>query len=110
MMHRVANTITQRDKTLHARQRRLLSHGFSDAALRNFEEAIAAHVNNFCHHLIEDERQSGEVGSIMGEREWSSTKDMALWCESTCLPVQILLPIIELIMLLSSLRSWLSRF
>ncbi|KAF2811147.1 cytochrome P450 [Mytilinidion resinicola] len=71
MMHRVPNTITQRNKTLHARQRRLLSHGFSDAALRSYEETIDRHVQRLCEKLGPDDCESDE--------NWSCAKDMSKW-------------------------------
>ncbi len=82
MMHRVPNTITQRNKALHAKQRRVLSHGFSDRAMRNYEEVIAAHADKFCRHLTEDEGQLSQMEGASAKREWSAPKDMAHWCKS----------------------------
>lgn len=81
MMHRVPNTITQRDKSLHAKQRRLLRDGLSDGAMRMYEKIIAAHANNFCHHLTEDLSHSPQQEGGKAENQWSSPKDMAQWCE-----------------------------
>ncbi|KAF2490392.1 benzoate 4-monooxygenase cytochrome P450, partial [Lophium mytilinum] len=71
MMHRVPNTITQRNKALHAKQRRLLSHGFSDAALRSYEETIDRHI----------QRLSEQLGSSCCESDesWSCVRDMSRW-------------------------------
>lgn len=80
MMHRVPNTITQRNKALHAQQRRILSHGFSDAALRSYEESMAAHTQEFYQHLSRsDEIQT--KGTAMLDKGWSGPKDMARWCD-----------------------------
>lgn len=84
MMHRVPNTITQRNKTLHVKQRRLLGHGFSDAALRTYEETIVSHINIFCHHLGENRGQLVQEEPAIAKEQWSAPKDMALWCEFTC--------------------------
>lgn len=37
MVHRVPNTFTVIEKAVHEKKRRLLSHGFSEAALRSYE-------------------------------------------------------------------------
>ncbi|KAF2728288.1 cytochrome P450 [Polyplosphaeria fusca] len=65
MMHRVPNTITQRDKAMHAKQRRLLGRGFSDAALRSYEEIIDRHIQRFLQNLESS------------NKDWSSPKDMS---------------------------------
>ncbi|KAF2116791.1 cytochrome P450 [Lophiotrema nucula] len=67
MMHRVPNTLTQRDKLMHAKQRRLLSRGFSDAALRSYEGIIDLHVQRFLR-CFDAEPQS---------TDWSTPKNMS---------------------------------
>lgn len=79
MMHRVANTITQRDKALHAKQRRLLSHGFSEAALRAYEGPITDHTRIFCECLAPEEPSDAHDPQATGQ--WSQPKDMADWCK-----------------------------
>ena len=71
MMHRVPNTITQRNKALHAKQRRLLSNGFSDAALRSYEKPIHYHVHRLCQQLAKF------------EGEWSAPTNMSDWGRPT---------------------------
>src|SRR4051794_27397928 len=44
LVHRTANTLTLRNKTEHARRRRVMSPGFSDASLRVLEPKILAQV------------------------------------------------------------------
>ena len=80
MMAKVPNTITQRDKTLHAQQRRLLSHGFSDAALRAYEDPLHAHINNFCEVVGEFKEQSPINIVSKDDQIWSEPKNMADWC------------------------------
>lgn len=73
-MARVANTLTQRDKVLHAQQRRVLAQGFTDSALRTCEDVIYEHCLNLCQRIQELEIQAGE---------WSVPQDMAKWCKSS---------------------------
>jgi len=56
---------------LHAKQRRTLALGFSDAALRSYEDVIYSHAKSFCSRL---------QGYEPGNKEWSSTQNMAHWC------------------------------
>lgn len=79
-MHKVPNTITQRDKTVHAQQRRLLSNGFSEASLRSYEEPIAMHVRKFLRLLTQNEKTESN-GSAAADGGWSAPKNMAHWCD-----------------------------
>ncbi|KAF7509084.1 hypothetical protein GJ744_008311 [Endocarpon pusillum] len=98
MTHRVPNTITQRNKTLHVKQRRVLSQGFSDRAMRHYEEVIAAHVNEFCHHLTDEGVQSIQLQGGLAKNKWYSPTDMAQWCESGVVRFQawVTLQLVEL--------------
>lgn len=109
MMHRVPNTITQLDKALHARQRRLLSHGFSDGAMRMYDKVIAAHADNFCHYLAQDLSGSLQLEGDMGDNKWSSPKDMAKWCEfkDSAIPIPIVSQL-TLLCHLPQVAMWLS--
>jgi len=82
MMHRVPNTITQRNKALHAKQRRILSNGFSDAKLRSYESIITAHVENFSRHLAGNSRSEKHDEPDSGSEPWSDAMDMSIWCKS----------------------------
>lgn len=46
-----ASTHSSIDKSIHARKRRVLSHAFSDAAIKSMENHILAHVRQFCENL-----------------------------------------------------------
>ena len=81
MMAKVPNTITQRDKILHAQQRRLLAHGFSDAALRAYEEPLYEHISNFCEIIGDVRKNSFGTADLEDHRVWSEPKDMASWCK-----------------------------
>ncbi|RFU26374.1 hypothetical protein B7463_g9976, partial [Scytalidium lignicola] len=73
MVHRAPNTLTTIDKKEHSRKRRVLSHGFSDAALRNHEEAIIAQIQNFKLYAFQETDPS--------QGEWSSATNLAHWCD-----------------------------
>ena len=81
MMARIPNTITQRNKALHAQQRRHLSHGFSEAALRVYEEPIETHIRNFYHHLLHGEEDESPQDQSIAEGQWTRPKNMAHWCK-----------------------------
>ncbi|KAI9776753.1 MAG: hypothetical protein M1839_009397 [Geoglossum umbratile] len=75
LVHRTANTLTLRNKTEHARRRRVMSPGFSDASLRVLEPKILAQVSKMIRGLL-DETES-KVGT---PSEWGKAQDMATWC------------------------------
>ncbi|RDL38715.1 putative cytochrome P450 67 [Venustampulla echinocandica] len=72
-----ANTHSSIDKSNHARKRRVLSHAFSDGAIKSMEKYILANVRTFCSRLgpppTFSEKQVGEKG-------WGVAQNMALWC------------------------------
>lgn len=72
MMARVPNTLTQRDKILHAQQRRVLAHGFTDVALTTYEDIIRSHCMNLCTRMEEIETDA---------EGWSMAQNMSKWCE-----------------------------
>lgn len=55
------NTHSSIDKASHARKRRVLSHAFSDSAIKSMENHILAHVRTFCDNL----------GSALNPQAWS---------------------------------------
>lgn len=71
-VHPAPNTHNTRDKELHARKRRVLSHGFSDSAIKQMEKYILANVRTFCEEIGK--------GALIETKDWSSTKNMADWC------------------------------
>ncbi|KAK7514329.1 cytochrome P450 [Phyllosticta citriasiana] len=79
-VHFVPNTVTARDRKEHARKRRVVSQGFSDAALKSYEPAIMRHVQKFCDVL-----PLGLSPSLMStpsdKGEWSKPQNMARWCD-----------------------------
>ncbi|KAH7371505.1 cytochrome P450 [Pyrenochaeta sp. MPI-SDFR-AT-0127] len=64
------------DKMQHARKRRVMSHAFSDAAIKSLEKYILANVRVGCEMLG---RRS--EGSASDEKGWSSMLNAAHWCE-----------------------------
>ncbi|EPS29076.1 hypothetical protein PDE_04025 [Penicillium oxalicum 114-2] len=71
LVHRTANTLTMRDKKQHAQRRRIMSHGFSDAAIRSFEPRVQELIQTLCDLLI--------VKDASADSEWSAPQDMAPW-------------------------------
>lgn len=62
------------DRAQHARKRRVLSHAFSDAAVRSMENHVLAHVRQFCSNL------GGKGASIASQdekREWTPAKNIS---------------------------------
>jgi cytochrome P450 len=72
-VHPAPNTHNTRDKELHARKRRVLSHAFSDGAIKEVERYILANIRTFCEAI-------GDYGRKIPESKgWSSPKNMSDW-------------------------------
>ncbi|KAI1499097.1 isotrichodermin C-15 hydroxylase [Biscogniauxia marginata] len=71
-VHPAPNTHNARDKALHARKRRVLSQGFSDAAMKEMERYILANVRTFCQQI--------GLGATDERKGWTAPKNMADWC------------------------------
>lgn len=69
------NTHTAIDKTIHGRKRRIVSQGFSDAALRASEPFIIDKVQKLCDALFPPSSSSTET-DIGG---WTEPRNMAKW-------------------------------
>lgn len=72
------NTHSSIDKASHARKRRVLSHAFSDAAIKSMEKYILGNVRSFCSALGPAPKSMGEKGASKGE--WSVAQNMSDWC------------------------------
>ncbi|KAK4442620.1 Isotrichodermin C-15 hydroxylase [Podospora aff. communis PSN243] len=73
-VHPAPNTHNTRDKEVHARKRRVLSHAFSDSAVKEVERYILANIRTFCDAI-------GDLGRVIDEKKgWTTPKDMADWC------------------------------
>ena len=73
-VHPAPNTHNARDKDLHARKRRVLSHAFSDGAIKEVERYILANIRTFTEAI-------GDYGrAIQDNKGWSAPKNMADWC------------------------------
>lgn len=81
LSRQAANLLTLRDKTLHAKRRRVVSQAFSGTNLREFEPAILSKIDRFCNSLRRVESDSSATGR-MEKAGWSGTMDMAQKCES----------------------------
>lgn len=71
------NTHSSIDKASHARKRRVLSHAFSDSAIKTMEKYIMANVRTFCSALGTKSMSLSEKGSSHGK--WSVAQNMADW-------------------------------
>jgi cytochrome P450 len=63
------STHTAIDRAAHARKRRVMSHAFSDAAIRGVEQYVLGHVDEFIKKL---------AGGA-GEKGWTEPKDVSKW-------------------------------
>lgn len=68
------NTHSSIDKVSHARKRRVLSHAFSDTAVKNMERYILGNVRTFCSRL-----GTKSADKIRNPDEWSVAQNMADW-------------------------------
>ena len=74
----VFSTHTAIDKHVHARKRRVMSHAFSDTALRGLEEFILVHIHEFIEKLTGGGSTVTNVNAI--EKGWTAPKDVSSWC------------------------------
>lgn len=81
-VHPAANTHNTRDKEVHARKRRVLSHAFSDSAMKEMQRYILNNVRTFCE----------QIGAVDGQqvdaKGWTRPRNMADW--SAYLTIDIL--------------------
>lgn len=64
------------DKVSHARKRRVLSHAFSDKAIKSMEKYVLEKVRTFCRALPTTQFDFMDVQKSSGEKDWSSPKNM----------------------------------
>ncbi|CAM1504056.1 Fc.00g016470.m01.CDS01 [Cosmosporella sp. VM-42] len=72
-VHPAANTHNTRDKELHARKRRVLSHAFSDGATKEMQRYILGNVRTFTEQIG---REDGGVEA----KGWTKPRNMSDWC------------------------------
>ncbi|PFH57170.1 hypothetical protein XA68_15415 [Ophiocordyceps unilateralis] len=72
-VHPAANTHNTRDKETHARKRRVLSHAFSDSAMRAMQRYIINNVRTFCEQIGVQDGASDTKG-------WTRPRNMTDWC------------------------------
>ena len=73
-VHPAPNTHNTRDKEIHARKRRVLSHAFSDGSIKEAERYILENIRTFCGELGRNDGGGGE------KKGWSAPQNMADWC------------------------------
>ncbi|TID26360.1 cytochrome P450 [Venturia nashicola] len=64
------------DKVAHARKRRVLSHAFSDKAIKSMEKYVLEKVRTFCRALPTTDLDLIDVQKSNGEKDWGSPKNM----------------------------------
>ncbi|KAK5710285.1 hypothetical protein LTR17_018991 [Elasticomyces elasticus] len=75
-----STTHTEIDKEKHSARRRVLSHAFSDAALRAAEEYVVSNVRKFVELLGPGSNGlSGENAAMTTDKNWSPSRDMTEW-------------------------------
>jgi cytochrome P450 len=74
-----STTHTEIDKEKHAARRRILSHAFSDTALKEAEVFVLDNVKKFVRLLGPDrEEDKGEPGLVAAR--WGEPRNMSDWC------------------------------
>ncbi len=65
------------DKAAHARKRRVLSHAFSENAMKGREKYILDNIRSFCLKIGSQSALTDKSGA---EEEWGNPLNMADWC------------------------------
>lgn len=73
------NTHATINKVAHARKRRVLSHAFSDAAVKSMEKYILANVQTFLARLGERNLTFQDLKGSGGG--WGEPKNVSNWCD-----------------------------
>lgn len=76
MVHQVPNTLTAVDKKKHGKKRRVISQGFSDAALKGHEDVVIQQIQQLCNQL-----RMTEDGKTVPAGEWAPARNMAKWSD-----------------------------
>lgn len=72
-VHPAANTHNTRDKEVHARKRRVLSHAFAEGAMKEMQRYILGNVRTFCEQI-------GITDGSVESKGWSKPRNMSDWC------------------------------
>lgn len=72
-VHPAANTHNTRDKDVHARKRRVLSHAFSESAMKEMQRYILGNIRTFTEQI-------GRQDAGIEAKGWSRPRNMADWC------------------------------
>jgi hypothetical protein len=68
------------DKTQHARKRRVMSHAFSDSAIKSLEKYILANVRVGCE-MLGRRTDGGITEERADDKGWNTQWNAANWCE-----------------------------
>lgn len=73
-VHPAANTHNTRDKDVHARKRRVLSHAFAESAMKEMQRYILGNVRTFCHQIGLLDADGADA------KGWTRPRNMSDWC------------------------------
>lgn len=73
---KTVNVHSSIDKAQHARKRRVISHAFSDKAIKSLEKYILANVRTGCRLLAE----KSNMAEKNGDGEWADMWNVGKWC------------------------------
>lgn len=75
------NTHSTIDKKAHKRKRAVLSHAFSEAAIKSMEKYILGNIRTFTEQLGRSITEGQNNGMVVAEKKgWGKAQDMADWC------------------------------
>lgn len=75
----VFSTHTALDRHQHARKRRVMSHAFSDSALKGVEDFVLVHIQEYIERLTT--KSSNRHGPSLSDEKtgWTDGKDLSKW-------------------------------
>jgi cytochrome P450 len=73
------STHTALDLKMHARKRRVMSHAFSESALKGVEDFVLEHVSTYINALTGRFNRSKEATLQQPDSKWTDAKNVAQW-------------------------------
>lgn len=73
------STHTSIDTQVHGRKRRVMSHAFSDAALKGVEDFVLEHVSNYINALTDRFNRNKETTVLHTDTTWTEPKNISKW-------------------------------
>ncbi|KAF7512379.1 hypothetical protein GJ744_001947 [Endocarpon pusillum] len=79
LRHQAANTLTMVNKKEHARRRRIVSQGVSDAAMRNHELTVLAHIEKCFATITKRDLYLDKPEADHHDSRWTAAQNMSNW-------------------------------